>query len=273
MKLDWLGPLVWLLLLGALLWPLVEERVLRLRRTGALQRLGRARSSTALALIARSETSRILGFPLARRDVVDTPEALLRAIARTSARMPIDLVLHVGPGHHLAAEQIAHALIRHPARVTVFVPHAAFGSGLLIALAADEIVLDPNAVLGPVAPQVGPYPAAAILSSLHDRPLTGIDDQTLILADLARKALTQVQALVAELLAARNPDHEHIPDVAALLTAGNWTPHYPILIEEARRLGLPVSDTLPPEVYALLDLYDTTTTLRPTTAAVPLERL
>jgi len=49
----------------------------------------------------------------------------------------------------LAAEQIAPALRRHSGTVTVFVPRYAMSGGTLIALAADEIVMDPNAVLGP----------------------------------------------------------------------------------------------------------------------------
>ena len=63
----------------------------------------------------------------------------------------------------LAAEQIARALHKHPAKVTVFVPHYAMSGGTLLALAADEIVMDENAVLGPVDPQIGQWPAASII--------------------------------------------------------------------------------------------------------------
>jgi ClpP class serine protease len=57
------------------------------------------------------------------------------------------------PAAALAAEQIAHALARHPAKITVLVPHYAMSGGTLISLTADEIVMDDNAVLGPVDPQ------------------------------------------------------------------------------------------------------------------------
>jgi ClpP class serine protease len=158
-RFDWFGILILLILAGAALWPVAQGRLLQLRRTGSLERFARSRSSRAITLIARRETWRFFGLPLLRRDELDAPEGVLRQIARTPERTPIDLILHVGAGHALAAEQIAHALIRHPARVTVFVPHYALGDGLLIALAADELVLDPNAVLGPVMPYAGPYPA------------------------------------------------------------------------------------------------------------------
>ena len=50
--------------------------------------------------------------------------------------VPIDLIVHTPGGLVLAAEQIALALVRHKAKVTVFVPHYAMSGGTLLALAA-----------------------------------------------------------------------------------------------------------------------------------------
>ena len=47
--------------------------------------------------------------------------------------------------------------------MTAVVPHYAMSGGTLIALAADEIVLDAHAALGPVDPQLGQYPAASLV--------------------------------------------------------------------------------------------------------------
>lgn len=268
---DWLPWIVWLLVLAVLLAPLVQRRLLRLRREGGLQRLGRARGSRALALIHHRETYRLLGLPLLRQEERADAERVLRAIARTPGDVPIDLVLHTAGGDGLPAEQLAHALVRHPARVTVFVPHYALGGGTLIALAADEIVLDPNAVLGPVDPRVGPYPAASLLALLQEKGGAQLDDRTLVLVDQARKARAQTQALVAELLAANETTSAHAGEIAAALTGGGWTPRYPLMIEEAQRLGLPVNANLPPDLYALMDLYDTGMQPRPSVSLVTLE--
>lgn len=270
MRFDWFGILILLILVGAALWPVAQRRLLQLRRTGSLERFARGRSSRAITLIARRETFRFFGLPLLRRDELDSPEGVLRQIARTSATMPIDLILHAGAGHELAAEQIAHAIIRHRARVTVFVPHYAIGDALLIALAADELVLDPNAVLGPVMPYAGPYPAVSVLTAVRDKGAAQVDDRTLILADQAHKARTQVQTLLTEILTARNPEMENIPELAAQLSGDLWTPRYPILVEEARKLGLRVNDEFPPELYALLDLYDAAPAGRPTCSVASL---
>lgn len=266
--LSWLNTLIALAVVLALLWPLAQRRLLVLRRAGGMERLGRARGSRAIGLIARRETYRLLGFPLIVRDTIDPTEEVLRTIARTPPRTPIDLVVHIGPGEMVGAEQIAHALVRHSGRVTVFVPYSAMESALLIALAADEIVIDPNAVLGPVVPRVGPYPAVSLLRAAQERGAAQLTDEILTLTDQAQKATAQVRALVRELLLVRNPERETIDDDADHLAGIVWTPHYPILLEEAQRLGLPVSDALPPEVHSLMELYDTSAAQRASTAVV-----
>ena len=67
----------------------------------------------------------------------------------------------------LAASQIATALADHDGPVTAVVPHYAMSGGTMIALAADEIVLDRHAALGPIDPQLGQYPAASIIAALE----------------------------------------------------------------------------------------------------------
>ncbi len=79
-------------------------------------------------------------------------EQVLRAIRMTPPEMPIDLIVHTPGGLALAATQIANALVRHKGSVRVIVPHYAMSGGTLLALSADEIIMDPNAVLGPVDP-------------------------------------------------------------------------------------------------------------------------
>jgi ClpP class serine protease len=138
--------------------------------------------------------------------------------------------------------------------VTVFVPHYAMSGGTLIALAADEIVMDPHAVLGPVDPQLGDYPAASILRAVEMKRPERVEDRTLILADVARKAIWQVRRLLEEILSAKLPP-DKAKELAALLSKGTWPHDYPICAEEAKPLGLPVSTDFPEEVHRLMALY------------------
>ena len=85
---------------------------------------------------------------------------MLRAIGQTPDGRPIDIIVHTPGGLVLAAGRSPALADREG---DVFVPHYAMSGGTLIALAADEIVMDANAVLGPVDPQLGQYPAASLL--------------------------------------------------------------------------------------------------------------
>jgi Periplasmic serine proteases (ClpP class) len=138
----------------------------------------------------------LLGIPISRYISIEDSEAILRAIRLTPPEMPIDIILHTPGGLVLATEQIAQALVKHKGKVTVFVPHYAMSGGTMLALASDEIVMDENAVLGPVDPQIGNYPAASILKVVEEKNKDKIDDETLILADVSRKALVQVKDFV-----------------------------------------------------------------------------
>jgi ClpP class serine protease len=257
-----------------LLWGV--PRVFRWRRDkhrrDLIRRLEHDRGSRVITLIHRQETMSLLGLPFGRYIDIDDSEQLLRAIRMTPPDMPIDLLLHTPGGLVLASDQIAYALRRHGGKITVIVPHYAMSGGTLVALAADEILMDPDAVLGPVDPQLGSlprgsWPAASILKALEqDNP--NRDDETLILGDVARKAIDQVRATVRELLDGRLPDAE-ADRLAALLSEGRWTHDYPIRLEEARKFGLPVSDAVPELVYELMTLYPRRSQRRPSVEFIP----
>lgn len=261
--------LIWLLFLLSTLTPVMQQRLLERKRAWMLNKLQRQRDSRVITLIHRQETISFLGIPVARYIDINDSEEVLRAIHLTPDDVPIDLVLHTPGGLVLATSQIAHALARHQAPVRVIVPHYAMSGGTLIALAADEIVMDPNAVLGPVDPQLGEYPAASVLAVLETKPRENIEDKTLILADVSRKALWQVHTMVRQALCRNGMDLEKAEDVAALLSNGTWTHDYPIDRELAKGLGLPVSDAIPREVYELMALYPQPTQRRPSVEYVP----
>src|SRR5438132_8413189 len=162
--------LIWLFFLLSSIQPVVRKWWLQSMRLQAFRGLEKRRSSRVIGMIHRQETMSFLGFPIARYIDIEDSEQVLRAVRLTPPDMPIDFLLHTPGGLVLAAEQIAFALKRHQGKVTVFVPHYAMSGGALVAISGDEIVMDPNAVLGPVDPQLGnqqaAYPAASIIRAL-----------------------------------------------------------------------------------------------------------
>lgn len=252
---------------------IVAETLYGLLAAGDHAGLRREASSRVITMIHRQETMSLLGFPIARYIDIEDSEKVLRAIRMTPKEMPIDMVLHTPGGLVLAAGQIAFALKHHQGKVTVFVPHYAMSGGTLVSLAADEIVMDHNAVLGPVDPQMGSpqsgyFPAASILKAL-EQPNPNRDDQTIILGDVAKKAIQQVYHSVYSLLL-KHQKPEKAQELAKMLSEGRWTHDYPIDFEQAHRMGLPVSDQMPKEVYQLMELYPQARQQRPRVEFIPI---
>ena len=246
--------LFWLFFMVSALQPVLQRRWLEAMRTRKIAQIEEKRGSRVILLVHRQETMSLLGFPLLRYIDVNDSEEVLRAIQLTDPKLPLDIVLHTPGGLVLAALQIARAIEAHEGKVTVFVPHYAMSGGTLIALAADEIVMCRHSVLGPIDPQLGGMPAASIVKVAESKPVAEVDDQTLVLADVGRKAIAQVEAAATALLRDRMGE-ARAREVAAKLATGTWTHDYPISAEEAKALGLPVSTEMPSEVLELMTLY------------------
>jgi ClpP class serine protease len=262
--------ILWIFFIISSLTPLLRQRWLDASRVRLIQQIEKSRGSRVITLIHRQEAVALLGIPLARYIDIDDSEEVLRAIRLTPTDLPIDLIVHTPGGLVLAAEQIAHALSRHEGKVTVMVPHYAMSGGTMLAMAADEIVMDENAVLGPIDPQLGDMPAASLVKVLSMKPIAEIEDRTLVMADVAEKALRQVRTRAIEILEANGMPAEKAEELATILSEGRWTHDYPINLEEAQGLGLPAVGDLPREVYDLMALYPQPAQRRPSVQYVPL---
>ncbi len=259
----------WVFIILVTFLPVLQQKILNVKRISVMRKLETNRKTRVITLIHRQEVMKLLGFPLMRYIDINDSEQILRVIRMTPEDMPIDLVLHTPGGLVLSTEQIALALKRHKAKVTIFVPHYAMSGGTLLCMAADEVIMDENAVLGPVDPQLGEYPAASLLRAIARKEPKDIDDKTMILADVAEKALSQMRAFVKYILL-EHKDEETAERIAVTMTEGRWTHDYPITFEEAREIGLMVSVGLPDEIYDLMDLFPQAQPQRPSVQYVPI---
>ncbi len=258
----------WIFIILSALQPVLKQKLLESARQKLIARLEKQRGSRVILLVHRQETMSLLGFPVFRYINIEDSEEIIRAIHMTDPDMPIDLVLHTPGGLVLASYQIAHAIKNRPGKVTVHVPHYAMSGGTLIALAADEIVMGDHAVLGPVDPQIGEFPAASLVKLVQAKPVADIDDRTWILADVGRKALDQLRVLLAAMLA-EHFSKEKADELALTLSEGRWTHDFPITFEEAKALGLRVSKGLLAEFYQLMSLYPQPVKRLPTVEYIP----
>jgi len=271
--LDVLGYLFWILLFVAMISPWFSMKSLQHARLRLISLIERKYGHRVITMIHRQERIGLLGVPVYRYISIEDSEAVLSAIRTTPSNVPIMLILHTPGGLVLAASQIARALKAHPARKVVVVPHYAMSGGTLIALAADEIIMDPNASLGPLDPQLGGpngmyLPAPSVLRAVELKGRDKVDDQTLILADVAEKAIRQTKELVVELIKDKVGE-EKAKQTADRLVGGYYTHDYPITVDQLREMGLKVSTNVPPEVYDLMALYPQARASRPGVEYLP----
>jgi len=261
----------WIFFMMTALQPVLKQKMLEAARQRTIAKIEKERGSRVILLVHRQETMSLLGFPVMKFIDINDSEQVIRAIHMTDPDVPIDMVLHTPGGLVLAALQIARAVKDHKGKVTAFVPHYAMSGGTLIALAADEIVMDRHAVLGPVDPQMGQSPAASLLKVIEKKPIDKVEDNSIVMADIAEKALKQMKLNVTDLLA-DNMGREKAEELAQLLSQGTWTHDHPISWNEAKSMGLPIKTDMPKIFYELMSLFPQPVKREPTVEFLPIPR-
>lgn len=247
--------------------------MLQQARLSTIRKIEKQRNSRVIVMIHRQERIGLFGIPFYKYIDVEDSEQVLRAIRMTPSNMPIMIVLHTPGGLVLASAQIALALKAHPAKTCVVVPHFAMSGGTLIALAADEIIMDSHAVLGPVDPQLadqrmGTIPAASVVKAVQEKGKDKASDQTLILADVAEKAIKQLEDLVFQLTKDKLGE-EKARKLARELALGKYTHDYPLTPDKLEELGIKVNTEVPKEIYDLMELYPQPLQARPSVEFIP----
>jgi len=246
--------LFWIFIVLVALQPFLAARWYAVRRAREIRAIEKLHGTRVITMIHRQEKRSLFGFAVSRHIDLEDAQTIIAAIKDTPRDMPIDFVIHTPGGLVLAAMQIARALEAHSAKVTVYVPVYAMSGGTLLALAADEIVMAEFSMLGPIDPQILGLPAASIVKARDSKPVESVFDLTLVLADVAEKALVQVKQGAVELLTPRM-DRAAAEALAAKLAGGHWTHDYALTATEARELGLPVTIGMPSEIMTLMTLY------------------
>lgn len=272
-ELDFLGFIFWMIILSLFIFPQMRQRMLQAARLSLINKMEKNFGSRVITLIHRQERISLFGIPFYKYIDIEDSEQVLRAIKMTSPNTPITMIIHTPGGLVLAAAQIALALRGHPAKTTVIVPHFAMSGGTLIALAADEIIMDPYAVLGPVDPQLtdqrgGAIPAVSVLKVVKEKGVEKVKDETLIQADVAEKAVNQLKELLLELTEDKL-GREEAEKLAESLVSGRWTHDYPLTPSRLKELGIKVKTQVPTEVYKLMDMYPQPAQARPSVEFIP----
>lgn len=157
------GDVILLLLIVMFITPLAQLCGHWVRRARARRALQRARSSRCVEIIHHMQTAAVYGLPVLRWISFPLAVETLRAVARQPDEAPLDVIVHLPSGLLLEAGRIGEALARRTGPVTLIVPQEALCGSLLLALAADHVLMDPAARIGAVDVVLQSRQAAQIL--------------------------------------------------------------------------------------------------------------
>ncbi len=143
--------------------PMIQLLGVAARRARLRRRIARARGTNVVDVVHHMETVAVFGVPLVHWVSVPLTRETARTVTQAPTAQPLDLVVHVPAGIALGAEAVCRALLPHTGKVTLIVPQYALSGALLLALAADEILMDEEAALGALDLRVDGRAAAGIL--------------------------------------------------------------------------------------------------------------
>lgn len=213
-------------------------------------------------MIHRREAVSLFGMPVYQFIDEEDAEQILRWI-RQYRDYPLELILHTPGGQLHASIQIARALRKHPKNTRVIIPHYSMSGGTVIALAASEIVMDKDAVIGPIDPQIGDFlrgtfPAPSWIYAAETKKEKA-DDATLVMSDISRKALKLTRQVAKELLEGKiqpgADGEDRLDKVVEKLVSGEMIHSTPLSASEAKNIGLPVNTDFPEDVHDFMKLF------------------
>ena len=180
----------------------------------------------------------------------DTAVEVIDQLRTAGPDAKVDIVLHTPGGISSATQQILHALLNHKGPKTAYVPYRAKSAGTMIALACDEIVMGPSAVLGPIDPQYSWLPAHYLAELPSEKSPDRISDEMLVLSKMAKQAMKEARRFACDYI-----NDAHKQDGTCSLTddliGGGRNHDYPILPEEAKAFGLTVRTNMPEACYGI----------------------
>jgi ClpP class serine protease len=223
-----------------------------------LKAMEKSHGCKILTMIHRREGISFFGLPAYHFIDEEDAEQILRWI-RQYKDYPLELILHTPGGQLHASIQIARALRKHPKNTRVIIPHYSMSGGTVIALAANEIVMDKDAVIGPIDPQIGDflrgtYPAPSWIYAAETKKEKA-DDATLVMSDISRKALKLTRKVAKELLEGKIQPEDGLDKVVEKLVSGEMIHSTPLSASEAKEIGLPVSTDFPDDVHEFMRFF------------------
>jgi len=158
---------------------------------------------------------------------------------RCAKGRPVDVILTTFGGDLIAGLRLARVLGARP-NARLVVPKYAFSAGTIVAVASRAILAAPDAMFGPIDPQIG-WLFEGIHSAkdwMYAATLKGVGakDSTIVTAQVARRLMEEMRGYVADLV----PDHVAPGPVLGLLLDADASHARAIGPGALANVGLPI---------------------------------
>ena len=185
---------------------------------------------------------------------LETTQTFMEAFRKMPEHKPVTIIVNTSGGPLTNTQLICNTLLNHKGPITVVIPQYAFSAGTIFAVCATKVIMDPNAMMSPIDPQIGSVAASAILKGITASKDTALAGPFKVWGDAASKSNKMMTALLAKINVVRKEKDlpEFSESLIKVLSSGEDHSHNRYFnITEIKELGLDVEVGVSDELYKL----------------------
>jgi len=153
-----------------------------------------------------------------------------------------DLILHTPGGDIFSSLAISRLIKQYPGNIRAIVPMYSMSGGSLLALSCKELLMAPNASLGPIDPQLGnlfKYGSAKSWDHIVKFKGKKADDQSISFALIGQQYTKSIRAHLSNIIDF-NLNNNQRTKLVKFLTDGTVEHGFPLTVTDLQRFGVPV---------------------------------
>lgn len=153
---------------------------------------------------------------------------------------PFDLILHTPGGEVFSSLALSRLLKQYPGQIRAVIPLYSMSGGSLLALSTKELVMTPNASLGPIDPQLGnlfKYGSAKAWEEIVRMKGKKAEDSTISFAMMGKQYTKSIQNHLNNVIDF-NLSTSQKEKLVKFLTDGNVEHAYPLTPVDLKKFGI-----------------------------------
>ena len=173
-------------------------------------------------------------------------EKTLRDLSEVMNKMegkPFDLILHTPGGDIFSSLAVSRFIKQYPSPIRAIVPMYSMSGGSLLALSCKELIMTPNACLGPIDPQLGSFfkfGSAKAWDHIVKFKGKKAEDQSISFAMMGKQYTKSIAAHLNKIIDF-DLNNKQKTKLIEFLTDGSIEHAYPLTTTDLERFGIKVN--------------------------------